>query len=300
MTGSTGSDATGRTKPEMLIITGMSGAGRATTAHMLEDLGWFVVDNLPPAMLVPLASLTAKGGAQMPTVAVVIDVRGSEYFENHDLREALSNVQNAGVDLRILFLDASDNALVRRFESVRRPHPLQGDRRILDGITAERSALQEVRGMADLIVDTSDLNVHQLSAKISELFAADQHKKLSIQVMSFGFKYGMPVDADHVVDVRFLPNPYWVPELKGHNGTEKVVQDFVYAQTGAQDFLHRYSGALEPVMQGYLRENRPYATIAVGCTGGKHRSVATALALSKLLERPEIAVRVTHRDLGRE
>lgn len=284
--------------PEMLIITGMSGAGRVTTAHMLEDLGWFVVDNLPPQMIVPLAQLTAKGGATMPKVAVVVDVRGGEHFKY--LRQAVERAEAVGIHPKVLFLDAADSALVRRFESVRRPHPLQSDGLITDGIRAERELLHDIRGNADLVLDTSDLNVHQLSARVSEVFSTRERSVLRLNIMSFGFKYGLPMDADHVADVRFLPNPYWVPELKGHNGTEKVVQDYVGAQEGAAEFLERYVSMLEPVIAGYLREKRAYATIAVGCTGGKHRSVATALALGESITHEDVNVKVSHRDLGRE
>lgn len=284
--------------PEFLLVTGMSGAGRGTAANMLEDLGWYVVDNLPPEMLLPLAELTAKGGGAVPKVAVVVDVRSGELFQT--LQDALERVRDAGIQVRSLFLDASDDALVRRFESVRRPHPLQGDGRIVTGIRAERAILEDLRGSVDLVLDTSDLNVHQLSARISEVFSTEEQSALRIHVMSFGFKYGIPVDADHVVDVRFLPNPYWVPELKGHNGTEAVVQDYVMAQEGAELFLERYLAMIEPVVAGYQRERRPFVTFAVGCTGGKHRSVTIATKVGQRLGTPGVALRVSHRDLGRE
>lgn len=284
--------------PEFLLVTGMSGAGRGTAANMLEDLGWFVVDNLPPEMLLPLAELTAKGAGAIPKVAVVVDVRSGELFRT--LQDALERVRDAGIKLRTLFLDASDASLVRRFESVRRPHPLQGDDRIITGIHAERAILEDLRGSVDLVLDTTDLNVHQLSARISEVFSSEEQSALRIHIMSFGFKYGIPVDADHVVDVRFLPNPYWVPELKGHNGTEKMVQDYVMGRPGAQTFLDRYVGMIEPVIEGYQRERRPFVTFAVGCTGGKHRSVTIATKLGEVLSMPGIALRVSHRDLGRE
>ncbi|WP_460434872.1 RNase adapter RapZ [Angustibacter speluncae] len=284
--------------PEVLVVTGMSGAGRSTAADALEDLGWYVVDNLPPAMLAPLATLAAHAAAELPKVAVVVDVRGGTFFT--DLRGALEALRESGVRPRVLFLDASDEALVRRFESVRRPHPLQGRDRILDGIERERALVGDLRGSADLVIDSSDLNVHQLGAKIVELFGEDGHGRLRLTVMSFGFKYGLPVDADHVVDVRFLPNPYWVPELRSSSGKDEPVRDYVLGQPGAGQFVERYVDALEPVLDGYRRENRPFVTIAVGCTGGKHRSVAiTEELVRRLSDRAERASAV-HRDLGRE
>ncbi|HZI97147.1 MAG TPA: RNase adapter RapZ [Actinomycetales bacterium] len=284
--------------PELLIITGMSGAGRSTTADVLEDLGWYVVDNLPPQMLAPLALLASKAAGSLPRLAVVVDVRGRSFFT--DLRDALSNLRDRGIRLRILFLEASDEALVRRFESVRRPHPLQGNGRILDGIERERELVGDLRGTADVVVDTSDLNVHQLSAKVIETFSDENRSRLRVTVMSFGFKYGIPVDADHVVDVRFLPNPYWVPDLRPLNGKDERVSSYVLAQPGAVEFAERYVRALEPVMEGYGRENRSYATIALGCTGGKHRSVTLVEDIVTRLRTIGVNAHAVHRDLGRE
>ncbi|MFP5347071.1 MAG: RNase adapter RapZ [Actinomycetes bacterium] len=284
--------------PELLVITGMSGAGRTTTANALEDLGWFVVDNLPPQMLAPLAALAAKVGTSLPQLAVVVDVRGRSFFT--EVREALSALRARGVRLRVLFLDASDEALVRRFESVRRPHPLQAEGRILDGIERERELVGDLRGTADLVVDTSDLNVHQLTAKILETFSDGGPTRLRVTVMSFGFKYGIPVDADHVVDVRFLPNPFWIPELRPLTGREEPVSEYVLQQPGAKVFVDRYVWALEPVMSGYEQENRAYVTIAIGCTGGKHRSVAMAEEIAAQLRARGVNAGSLHRDLGRE
>lgn len=283
---------------EVLIVTGMSGAGRSTAADALEDLDWYVVDNLPPQMLKPLLDLTELASAALPRVAVVVDVRGRDLFA--DLPEAMRALRDRQ-QIGVVFLDASDEVLVRRFEAVRRPHPLQGDGTILDGIRRERDRLEPVRENADIIIDTSNYNIHQLATQISELFAAEGVASHSLTVMSFGFKYGLPADADLVADMRFLPNPFWDEDLRGLTGEDEAVQDFVFAQEGATEFLDGYAAALAPVLAGYQRENKRHSVVAVGCTGGKHRSVAMARALAaRLSGQPGVAVRVKHRDLGRE
>ncbi|MCR2785822.1 MULTISPECIES: RNase adapter RapZ [unclassified Microbacterium] len=283
---------------EVLIVTGMSGAGRTTAANALEDLGWYVVDNLPPQMLRPLLELSELAGSSLPKVAAVVDVRGRDLFtELPRITQALRD----GRHLRVLFLDASDDVLVRRFESVRRPHPLQGEGTLLDGIHRERVRLARVRESADLIVDTSQNNIHQLATRIVDLFSAEGAARHTLTVMSFGFKYGLPADADLVADMRFLPNPFWVEDLKALTGKDEQVRDYVFSQDGAKEFLDAYTTALKPVLAGFQRENKPHSTIAVGCTGGKHRSVATAEELARrLASLPGVAVRVKHRDLGRE
>jgi RNase adapter protein RapZ len=286
-------------KHELLIVTGMSGAGRSTVGNALEDLGWYVVDNLPPQMLGPISDLFTLAKNPLPRLAVVIDVRGGEFFS--ELSEHLTQLRTREINLRVLFLEATDSALVKRFESVRRPHPLQGNGTILDGISDERTKLLGIRELADVIIDTSDLNVHQLSTKISDGFSLSQTRKLQISILSFGFKYGLPTDADLVADMRFLPNPFWVDELRALNGEDKQVSDFVLAQEGASEFLENYIGTLKPVLQGFIRENKRYVTIAIGCTGGKHRSVAMSLALATALEAiDDVAVTIRHRDLGKE
>ena len=283
---------------EVLIVTGMSGAGRTTAANALEDLGWYVVDNLPPQMLGHLLELTEMAGGALPKLAAVVDVRGRDLFQ---ALPAVTNALRAGRQLRVLFLDAADDVLVRRFESVRRPHPLQGDGTILDGILRERDRLRVIRESADVIVDTSEMNIHQLASRVVDLFSEAGEARHTITVMSFGFKYGLPTDVDLVTDMRFLPNPYWIPELKGHTGEEEPVRDFVLAQEGAREFIDAYARALHPVLEGYQRENKRHSVLAVGCTGGKHRSVVTARELAdRLAEIPGVAVRVKHRDLGRE
>ena len=283
---------------EVLIVTGMSGAGRSTAANALEDLGWYVVDNLPPQMLRPLVDLAGRAGERLPKIAAVVDVRGGGFFA--DMRDTVQNLR-AGTHVRILFLEAADDALVRRFESVRRPHPLQGRGTLLDGIAAERERLRDLREAADLVIDTTDLNVHQLAAAIAEAFSSDLDADVQVTVMSFGFKYGLPSDADMVADARFLPNPFWVPELRTHTGLDPEVRDYVLDRDGASDFVAAYERALEIVIAGYRTENKRHATFAIGCTGGKHRSVAIAEELGRrLAETPSLAVSVKHRDLGRE
>lgn len=283
---------------EMLIVTGMSGAGRSTVGNALEDLGWYVVDNLPPQMLRPLVELVERAGASLPRIAAVVDVRGRDFFsELQDIIQAL----RAGVNVRVVFLDATDAVLVRRFESVRRPHPLQGDGTLLDGIGAERARLEELRESSDIVVDTSDLNIHQLATLITETFAEEGRAGLQVTLLSFGFKYGLPADADLVADTRFLPNPFWVPELRHLSGEDAAVSDYVLSQPGAREFIDAYATALEPVLAGYQRENKRHATIAIGCTGGKHRSVAMIRQLADRIERmPGVVVSVKHRDRGRE
>ncbi|SDS68996.1 RNase adapter RapZ [Microterricola viridarii] len=283
---------------EMLIVTGMSGAGRSTVANALEDLGWYVVDNLPPQMLRPFVDLAGRAGASLPKIAAVIDIRGGEFFS--ELQDAIQELRK-GTALRVVFLDASDEVLVRRFESVRRPHPLQGDGTLLDGISAERNRIATIRGASDLIIDTSGLNIHQLATVTREHFSEVDAVGVSVTLLSFGFKYGVPADADHVADARFLPNPFWIPELRAQTGLDSDVAAFVLEQAGAREFLARYAAALEPVLDGYQRENKRHVTIAVGCTGGKHRSVAMVKELSTLIGAlPRVAVSVRHRDLGRE
>ena len=288
----------GTVQQEVLIVTGMSGAGRSTVGNALEDLGWYVVDNLPPQMLRPLIELAGRSGSNLPKIAAIVDVRGGKLFA--DLHEIIDSLRG-GTSVRVIFLEATDAVLVRRFEQVRRPHPLQGDGTLLDGITAERTMMLELRESSDLIIDTSDLNIHQLATSIADTFADDDTPGVQVTVLSFGFKYGLPADADLVADMRFLPNPFWKPELRPYNGLDQVVSDFVFAQNGAKEFLDSYLASLEPVLAGYQRENKRHVTIAIGCTGGKHRSIAVAEELAvRLKSLPGVAVNIRHRDLGRE
>lgn len=282
---------------ELILVTGMSGAGRSTAARALEDMGWFVVDNLPPHLLVPTFDAIVEA-AEIERLAVVIDVRGGSKFA--DLPDQLRELRAKGNNVRVLFLEATDEVLVRRFESNRRPHPLQGGGRVLDGLERERDVLADLRGGADLVVDTAALNVHDLRRKIEAAFHPDKDVQLRATVMSFGFKYGIPVDADLVADMRFLPNPFWVPELKELTGRDAGVSDYVTSQPAAREFLDRYSALLDLVADGYLREGKQYVTIAIGCTGGKHRSVAMSEHLAARLVKQGMETLVVHRDLGRE
>jgi Predicted P-loop-containing kinase len=282
---------------ELLIVTGMSGAGRSTVANTLEDQGWYVVDNLPPQMLPPIADLLKKDKSPSGKLAVVIDVRGGDFFD--ELSKNIQNLQEAGIQLRIVFLEASDQSLVRRFEQVRRPHPLQGDGGLLEGIAKERSKLTELREAADVVIDSSDLNVHQLGTRILEEFGEDANQ-LQVQVQSFGFKYGTPSDADMIFDARFLPNPHWDESLRELTGNHSKVQNAVMSSDLAQNFISNMKKMLESVFAGYRTENKRFITIAIGCTGGKHRSVTLANQLADMLSGEELRVRVNHRDLGRE
>ncbi len=284
---------------EVVVVTGLSGAGRSTVAKSLEDLGWYVVDNLPPALLATMVDLGSRSQGAVGKIAVVADVRSRAFTS--DLQTAIGELRRLGVRPRVLFLEASDEVLVRRFEGVRRPHPLQGDGRLVDGILAERELLRDLRGAADLVIDTSRLNVHELRDKVLGAFGeVGDAEALQVTVLSFGYKYGLPVDADLVVDCRFLPNPHWVPELRPKTGQDPAVRDYVLGQPGALEFVDRYDAVLELLLAGYRREGKHYALLAVGCTGGKHRSVAMTEQLAERLSGHGVDVQVTHRDLGRE
>lgn len=284
---------------ELLIVTGLSGAGRSTAANALEDLGWYVVDNLPPQMLRPLADLVSRTPETLPKLAVVIDVRGKALF--NDMRETLAALENSGVEFSVLFLDASDEVLVSRYEHQRRPHPLQAGGRILDGIKTERELLRDLRESSDVVLDTSSFNVHALSKAVADLFGTNGPVVLRLTVLSFGFKYGLPADANYVADVRFIPNPHWVPALRPRTGKDPEVRDYVFGHAGTGEFVERFVSMLEPVFAGYRTENKYYATIAVGCTGGKHRSVAVAEEIARRLSKsPRVTVNIQHRDVGRE
>ena len=289
-------DATNR--PELLVVTGMSGAGRSTVGNALEDQGWYVIDNLPPQLLLPISDLFSMSKESLAKVAVVTDVRGGQFFS--ELQQNIQKLRASEVSVRVLFLEANDSALVKRFESVRRPHPLQGDGTVLDGIAAERTQLLSLRETADIVFDTSESNVHQLTNRVAEAFTG-QSKGLKVNLMSFGFKYGIPADADMVADARFIANPHWQEALRSKTGNDSEVSAYVLSQPGVSEFKTNYLETLKIVLAGYRRENKRFATIAIGCTGGKHRSVAlTNEIAARLAEDTEIQVAISHRDLGRE
>ena len=285
---------------EVLILTGMSGAGRSTVAHALEDLGWYVVDNVPAALLPALVE--QANSSDIAAMAVVVDVRSGKFFD--DLTKSLSDLASSSTTHRLLFLDATDQALVQRFESTRRPHPLQGTDRIVDGIERERVRLEELRSSADVVIDTSNLNVHQLEKRVGEIFAEGDNFGVRVNVLSFGYKYGIPVDADLVLDCRFIPNPHWIPELRPLTGTSEKVSKKVLSSEGVEEFLATYIGLISQMAPGYIREGKKFLTLAVGCTGGKHRSVAVAQELARRLSAITVPVPVdakaVHRDMGRE
>jgi UPF0042 nucleotide-binding protein len=284
---------------EVALVSGLSGAGRSTAAKVLEDLGWFVVDNLPPELISTMVDLGSRAQGDITRIAVVMDVR-SRAFTN-DLSSVIKDLDARGYKPRLLFLQASDAVLIRRFEQVRRSHPLQGDSRLADGIAAERELLEPLHQAADLVLDTSALSVHQLRSAIEQSFGSEVSAQTRVTVLSFGYKYGLPMDSDLVVDMRFLPNPYWIPELRDHNGRDTAVRDYVLSQEGAEEFLDRYHQLLRLVGGGYRREGKRYLTVSVGCTGGKHRSVAVAEELARRLRGEDgVSVSVVHRDLGRE
>ena len=283
---------------EIIIITGLAGAGRETAAHALEDLGWYVVYNIVPQLIPTLYELQATAEGRENRFAVVVDPRSGPFFG--ELADVVAQLREADLRLRLVFLTADEATLVRRFDSVRRPHPLQGDEGVLEGIRREREVLAPYRRMADVVIDTSPLNVHELTMKMRTTFGTQAEQRLTVTMLSFGFKYGIPLEADHVSDVRFIPNPYWVPELRPKRGTDKEVSDFVLGDANATEFVDRYLEMIIPVLRGYTSEHKHSTTLALGCTGGKHRSVAIAEAMATRLRSHGQRVRVVHRDLGRE
>ncbi|WP_153503101.1 RNase adapter RapZ [Cumulibacter manganitolerans] len=285
---------------EVVLLTGASGAGRSTAAHVMEDLGYYVVDNLPPSMI-PEALRLASAESAIERIAIVTDVRSRAFPGGlPGVVGIIKSLEDAGIRPTVVFLDCSDDVLVRRFENVRRAHPLQGNGTILEGIEAEKAMLRSVRGTAHLLIDTSDLSVHDLRRVLEDAFDGQVGRDLRMTVMSFGFKYGLPRDADLVFDARYLPNPHWDPRLRPFTGRDAPVSDFVLSQDGASEALGHLRDLVRTVLPGYRREGKRYMTIAIGCTGGKHRSVAMAEALADRLRGPGIDLRVLHRDLGKE
>ncbi|MDY2941593.1 MAG: RNase adapter RapZ [Varibaculum sp.] len=288
----------GPPQPELLIITGLSGAGRSRAAQAVEDLDFYVVDNLPPQMLVAFADMLTPAGGGVHRLAAVVDVRSGKFF--NQFLGVLDELNKRDIKHCMVFLDADDSVLVRRYESNRRPHPLQEGESIISGIQRERTLLEPIRSRADVLIDTTYSNVHDLDKRMRDMVAGAATPGVSFTVMSFGFKYGIPLDADWVGDARFLKNPYWVSELRHLTGQDQPVYDYVFSQPGAVDFAKRYVDLLLPIVSGYETELKPYVTVAIGCTGGKHRSVALAERIGSMLRDAGIPVTVLHRDMGKE
>jgi UPF0042 nucleotide-binding protein len=280
-------------QPEVVVITGMSGAGRSTASNVLEDLGYFVIDNMPPELVERVMELAAAAGATMDRVALVVDVRGRPLWG--DVQPHIRALRDRGVELRLLFLDADDDALVKRYEAARRLHPLADNGRIIDGITRERALLADLRAEADLVIDTSTTNVHELRARITDAFGGGG-RAMVVNVVSFGFKHGTPRDADMVLDVRFLDNPHWVDELRPLTGLDQPVADFVFSGPLAKEFMERLCALLDIMVPAFIEDGKRYLTIAIGCTGGRHRSVALAERLAEYLMRFDVRVQIEHRD----
>lgn len=282
---------------EILIVTGRSGAGRTHAANALEDLEWYVVDNLPPSMLAPLAGMMTPSGEGVHRLAAVVDVRSREFFQS--LEGVLDDLRATDVPYRIVFLDATDEELIKRYESSRRPHPLQGEGTLLDGLTAESKLLEPLRRQADVVIDTTGMSIHDLARKMRGVVAEEGQYPVQVTMTSFGFKHGLPLDADHVADVRFIKNPYWVDELRRLTGRDEPVSEYVFAQPGVEEFVETYTDLIESTLGGYQRELKPFVTVAIGCTGGRHRSVAISERIAKNLAERGVPVKVSHRDMGR-
>jgi UPF0042 nucleotide-binding protein len=287
-----------RADTDLVIVTGVSGGGRSTVARALENVGFYVVDNLPQRLLIDMAELAFAAGESGRRTAMVLDVRSRAF--SVDLAAAVRALKERGFSPKVVFVDADDEVLIRRFENVRRSHPLQEDGRLPDGIAAERLLLAEARDTADVVIDTTHLNVNQLRSRVEELFGGDDSRRLRVTMLSFGFKYGLPPDADFVVDARFLPNPFWEPDLRDLTGMDSAVSAYVLTQPGAGQFVDTVVQLINSTAPGFEREGKRYLTVAVGCTGGKHRSVAIAEELARRLRSGRLAAGAQHRDLGRE
>lgn len=284
--------------PELLIITGMSGAGRSQAGQALEDLDWYVVDNLPPAMLIPFADMMTAEGEGVHRLAAIVDVRSGDLFDR--FASVLDDLAGRDLKYRLLFLEAKDDVLVRRYESNRRPHPLQSQGTIMQGIAREKEILAPIRQRADVIIDTSSKNIHDLARHMRDVVAGEADRPLKLTVMSFGFKHGIPLDADWVIDVRFLANPYWEENLRNLTGQDLAVSEYVLNQPGAREFGSSLFHTLYPILGGYLNELKPCVTVAIGCTGGKHRSVALTEYISSRFREIDLPVRTVHRDIEKE
>jgi len=288
----------GESGPQVVILTGVSGSGKSTALRALEDAGFYCVDNLPILFLEKLLELSGHTAGEVSRIALVVDAREGRFLV--EAPRIIQEVRQKGSDVQVLFLDASDDSLVRRYSETRRRHPLAGDGSVPDGIAAERRALADLKTIADEVIDTTTLNVHELKRLVTRRFAAGDGARLGVTIVSFGFRFGLPTHADMVLDVRFLPNPYFIPELKPHPGTDPRVAGFVLGQPDAKAFLERLGELFGFLLPRYRNEGKSYLTIAIGCTGGKHRSVAIATALAEWLEAGGQPVRLWHRDVEKE
>ena len=280
-----------------VLVTGMTGAGRGTAAKSLEKLGYYVIDNLPAELLEPAIEAIERS-SEVSRLAIVVDARSGSFFAG--LNDALQRLRERGIRPRVLYLEASDAVLVRRQEAARRPHPLSREGRLMDGYRRERKLLRRIRGRADIVIDTSNLNVHQLGQRMQAAFEDPESEGLRVSIVSFGFKYGLPIDADMVADMRFLPNPYWVDELRPMSGLDEPVREYVRKQPRSKEFLDTYEALLALLTDGFVHEDKSFLTVAIGCTGGRHRSVTMAEALGERLRERGVKTQVIHRDLGRE
>ena len=280
-----------------VLVTGMTGAGRGTAAKSLEKLGYYVIDNLP-AELLESAIEAIERSSEVSRLAIVVDARSGSFFAG--LTDALQRLPERGTLPRVLYLEASDEVLVRRQEAARRPHPLSREGRLMDGYARERKLLRRIRGRADIVIDTSNMNVHQLGQRMQAAFEDPESEGLRVSIVSFGFKYGLPIDADMVADMRFLPNPYWIDELRPMSGLDEPVRDYVRKQPRSTEFLDSYEALLALLTDGFVHEDKSFLTVAIGCTGGRHRSVTMAEALAERLRARDVKTQVIHRDLGRE
>lgn len=280
----------------VVVVTGMSGAGRSTASYALEDLDWFVIDNLPPA-LIQDAVAHVSTTSDSHRIGIVADIRGGVFFDA--LSEALDGLRSDGAQVQVLFLDAPDDVLVRRFEYARRPHPLQADGTILDGVAAERERIADLRSTADVVIDTGALSPHQLRERVIEAFGQHREAAVLVTVQSFGFKFGLPMDADVVFDARFIPNPHWDPTLRPLSGLDAPVREAVLNDPRAAAAFEHLVALITSALPGFISEGKRYVSVAIGCTGGRHRSVAIAEQLTKALQLPEVEVHVKHRDIGR-
>jgi UPF0042 nucleotide-binding protein len=283
-----------------VIVTGLSGAGKTQATRALEDLGYFCVDNLPPKLISKFAEMCTQSSGNIEKVALVIDIRGGIFFD--DFFETLNYLKQNEFKYEILFLEATDEVLIKRFKETRRSHPLSPDGRVLTGITQEREKLREIKNVADIIIDTSKYEIRHLRGKINKIYGDNTYpeKQLSLTVLSFGFKYGIPVDSDLVFDVRFIPNPFYIPELKQYSGNDEPVKEYVLKQTETVNFIEKLMDMLKYLIPNYIKEGKRQLIISIGCTGGRHRSVAIANEVYERLNKENYNSRIEHRDVAED